>query len=115
MRHNRTWPHAENPIRCTWLQSVQRVRALLTITILALSLTASLTALAYRTSGDSMLLLAQSMAALGALFHLGIAAMLFRLALRASATKQRLQAHGGCIAQWRPLRSPSLAQLYRCS
>ncbi|KAB7761924.1 hypothetical protein CEK68_20230 [Xanthomonas sp. LMG 12461] len=44
------------------------------------------------------------MAALRALLHLGMAAMLLRLALRASATKQRLQAHGGCTAQRRQLR-----------
>lgn len=87
-----------------WQQSVQHVRALLTLCLLTLSLTASLTALAYRTSGDLILLLAQSVAALGALLHLGIAAMLLRLALRASATKKRLQAHGGCTAQRRPLR-----------
>lgn len=87
-----------------WQQSVQRVRALLTLCLLILSLTASLTALAYRTSENIILLLAQSLAAMGALVHLGIAAMLLRLAIGASATKQRLQAHGGRIAQWRPLR-----------
>ncbi|WP_045760939.1 hypothetical protein [Xanthomonas albilineans] len=87
-----------------WQKAAQQITDLMTITILALSVTTCLTILAYRGSGSMALLLAQALASVVVLLHVGVGAMLTRLVVYAAVTWKRLQSGGKRTAQSKHLR-----------
>ncbi|MCW0395656.1 hypothetical protein NB696_001700 [Xanthomonas sacchari] len=83
-----------------WQICVRRTCALLTTALLALLLTAGMAALAYRHAGGTALLMAQTLAVLGALLQLGMLAL---LVVRASRAWWRLRSGGKRTVQSRQL------------
>jgi len=87
-----------------WQQSVQHVRALLTLCLLTLSLTACMTVLAYRLSSGAALVLAQWVAGVSALLHLAVVGGLARLAVQAARIRKYVQSGGKQTTQSKQLR-----------
>ncbi|PPU92547.1 hypothetical protein [Xanthomonas albilineans] len=87
-----------------WQKAAQQITDLMTITILALSVTTCLTILAYRASDSLLLLLAQTLASVAVLLHVGMGAMLTRLVVHASVTWRRLQSGGKRTVESKHLR-----------
>ncbi|WP_045760369.1 hypothetical protein [Xanthomonas albilineans] len=87
-----------------WQKAMQQITDLMTITILALSVTTYLTILAYRASDSLLLLLTQTLASVAVLLQVGIGAMLTRLVVYAAVTWRRLQSGGKHTVQSKQLR-----------
>ncbi|CBA16120.1 hypothetical protein XACN24_07830 [Xanthomonas albilineans] len=87
-----------------WQKAVHQIIDLMTITILALSVTTCLAILAYRASDSLLLLLAQTLASVAVLLHVGMGAMLTRLVVHAAVTWRCLQSGGKHTVQSKQLR-----------
>ncbi|WP_045758357.1 hypothetical protein [Xanthomonas albilineans] len=85
-------------------KAIHRITDLMTITILALSVTTCLTILAYSASDSLLLLLAQTLASVAVLLQVGMGAMLTRLVVHAAVTWRRLQSGGKHTVQSKQLR-----------
>ncbi|WP_045761428.1 hypothetical protein [Xanthomonas albilineans] len=87
-----------------WQKAAQQIADLMTITILALSVTTCLTILAYRASDSLALLLGQALASVVVLLNFAMGAMLTRLVVNAAAAWRRLQSGGKRTVQSKDLR-----------